>query len=85
VDLAEGDVQAALGSLRRAFEVWQGIQAPYAAARVRVLIGLACRALGEFARRDCALSQPASLGSIINARSLFWREGCPAQAVALLV
>jgi DNA-binding CsgD family transcriptional regulator len=47
VDLAEGDVQAALGSLRRAFEVWQRIQAPYAAARVRVLIGLACRALGD--------------------------------------
>ena len=47
VDLAEGDAQAALGSLRRAFEVWQRIDAPYAAARVRVLIGLACRALGD--------------------------------------
>ncbi|MPZ59505.1 MAG: helix-turn-helix transcriptional regulator [Rhizobiales bacterium] len=47
VDLAEGDAQAALGSLRRAFEVWQRIEAPYAAARVRVLIGLACRALGD--------------------------------------
>jgi DNA-binding CsgD family transcriptional regulator len=47
VDLAEGDAQAALGSLRHAFEVWQRIEAPYAAARVRVLIGLACRALGD--------------------------------------
>ena len=47
VELAEGDAQAALGSLRRAFEVWQRIEAPYAAARVRVLIGLACRALGD--------------------------------------
>ena len=47
VDLAEGDAQAALGSLRRAFEVWQQIEAPYAAARVRVLIGLACRILGD--------------------------------------
>jgi len=47
VDLAEGNSQAALGSLRRAFEVWQRIEAPYAAARVRVLIGLACRALGD--------------------------------------
>lgn len=47
VDLAEGNAQAALGSLRRAFEVWQRIEAPYAAARVRVLIGLACRALGD--------------------------------------
>ena len=47
VELAEGDAQAALGSLRRAFEVWQRIEAPYAAARVRVLIGLACGALGD--------------------------------------
>ena len=47
VDLAEGNAQAALGSLRRAVEVWQRIDAPYAAARVRVLIGLACHALGD--------------------------------------
>ena len=47
VDLAEGYAQAALGSLRRAFEVWQRIEAPYNSARVRVLIGLACRALGD--------------------------------------
>ena len=47
VDLAEGDAQAALGSLRCAFEVWHRIEAPYAAARVRVLIGLACRALED--------------------------------------
>ena len=47
VDLAEGNPQAALGSLRRAFEVWQRIDAPYAAARVRVLVGLACQALGD--------------------------------------
>jgi DNA-binding CsgD family transcriptional regulator len=47
VYLAEGDAHAAIDSLRRAFDVWQRIEAPYAAARVRVLIGLACRALGN--------------------------------------
>jgi ATP/maltotriose-dependent transcriptional regulator MalT len=47
VDLAEGDAQAALGSLRRAVDLWQRIEAPYAVARVRMLIGLACRALGD--------------------------------------
>jgi DNA-binding CsgD family transcriptional regulator len=47
VELAEGTPQAALGSLRCAFQVWQQVEAPYAAARVRVLIGLACRALGD--------------------------------------
>jgi DNA-binding CsgD family transcriptional regulator len=47
VELAEDDAQAALGSLRRAWQVWQQIEAPYMAARVRVLMGLTCRALGD--------------------------------------
>ena len=47
VELAEGDAQAALRSLRRAVEAWQRIDAPHAAARVRMLMGLACRALGD--------------------------------------
>jgi len=45
--LAEGDGRAALTALRHAWAAWQGIEAPYEAARVRVLIGLACRALGD--------------------------------------
>lgn len=47
VELAEGDAQDALVSLGGAFEVWQEVGAPYEAARVRVLTGLACRALGD--------------------------------------
>jgi DNA-binding CsgD family transcriptional regulator len=47
VALAEGNAQAALGSLRSAFEVWQRIEAPYAASRTRIMMGLACRALGD--------------------------------------
>jgi ATP/maltotriose-dependent transcriptional regulator MalT len=47
VELAEGDARAALGSLRRAFEAWQQVQAPYAAACVRARMGLACRSLGD--------------------------------------
>jgi len=47
VALADGNAQAALGALRRAFEVWQRIEAPYAVSRVRELIGLACRTLGD--------------------------------------
>ena len=45
--LAEGDGRAALTALRHAWAAWQGIEAPYEAARVRVLIALACRALGD--------------------------------------
>jgi DNA-binding CsgD family transcriptional regulator len=47
VVLAEGDVRAALASLRRAWKAWQKLEAPYEAARVRVLIGLACREIGD--------------------------------------
>lgn len=45
--LAEGDGRAALGALRQAWGTWQEIEAPYEAARVRVVIGLACRTLGD--------------------------------------
>ena len=47
VELAEGDAQAALGSLRHAFEAWQQVGAPYEATRVRVLVALACREFGD--------------------------------------
>lgn len=47
VELAEGDAQAALCSLRQALQVWQEVEAPYMAARTRLLLGLACRALAD--------------------------------------
>ena len=45
--LLEGDARAALGALRRAWRAWQELEVPYEAARARVLIGLACRQLGD--------------------------------------
>ena len=47
VELAAGDAQSALVSLRHALQRWHDLEAPYEAARVRVLVGLACRALGD--------------------------------------
>ncbi len=47
VHLAEGDAPAALFALRAALEAWQGLAVPYEVARTRVLVGLACRALGD--------------------------------------
>jgi DNA-binding CsgD family transcriptional regulator/tetratricopeptide (TPR) repeat protein len=47
VALAEGDVRSALPSLRRAWEAWQELDAPYDAARARVLIAQACAGLGD--------------------------------------
>jgi DNA-binding CsgD family transcriptional regulator len=47
LELAEGKPDAALGTLRRAFEAWRRLEVPYEAARVRVLIAKACRILGD--------------------------------------
>jgi DNA-binding CsgD family transcriptional regulator len=47
VDLAAGDFRTALVALRHAQQVWQELEVPYEVARVRVLLGLACRALGD--------------------------------------
>jgi ATP/maltotriose-dependent transcriptional regulator MalT len=45
--LGVGQVSAALAALRHAWTLWQELEAMYEAARVRVLIGRACRELGD--------------------------------------
>jgi DNA-binding CsgD family transcriptional regulator len=45
--LAAGDATGALARLRPAWELWHGLDMPYDGARVRVLIGDACRLLGD--------------------------------------
>jgi ATP/maltotriose-dependent transcriptional regulator MalT len=47
VRLAQGNASSALGDLRRAYTGWWELAMPYEAARTRVLMGLACRALGD--------------------------------------
>jgi DNA-binding CsgD family transcriptional regulator len=55
VDLAGGDARAALTSLRHAEQAWRTLEAPYEAARAGVLVGLACRALGDEETADLEL------------------------------
>ena len=47
VELAAGDAAAALVSLRQASQAWHELEAPYEAARARVLVGKACGELGD--------------------------------------
>jgi DNA-binding CsgD family transcriptional regulator len=47
IALGHDDAHAALEPLRRAFQLWERLDAPYEMARVRALIGKACRALGD--------------------------------------
>ena len=72
VRLAEGDVPAALGSLRRACAIWQDLKLPYEVARARMLYGLALRGAGD--EDDARLELRAAL-------SAFERLGAVADAV----
>ena len=45
--LAEGDPSLALTALREAQRGWRDLEAPHEGGRVRMLIGVACRALGD--------------------------------------
>jgi ATP/maltotriose-dependent transcriptional regulator MalT len=45
--LSSGDAQAACNLLRRSWHIFRQVEAPYIAARVRELLGLCCRALGD--------------------------------------
>jgi ATP/maltotriose-dependent transcriptional regulator MalT len=47
VELAEGEALTALISLRRAWRTWQQLEARYLSARARMLLGVACRELGD--------------------------------------
>jgi DNA-binding CsgD family transcriptional regulator len=47
VHIAAGEPREALVALRRASEIWNALDVPYEIARTRVLVGGACRALGD--------------------------------------
>jgi DNA-binding CsgD family transcriptional regulator len=68
VRLAEGDARAALALLRRSWDLWLELDAPYESARVRIQIGLACRVLGDAETADLELGAAravlAQLGAV---------------------
>lgn len=68
VALAAGDPQGGLVAARRAAEAWQELRAPYEAARARVLIGLACRSLGD--EDSAALELDAAHGVFVQLGAL---------------
>jgi len=74
VHLVEGDPQAALVALRAAVETWHELEAPYEIARTRVLIGQACRSLGD--KEASALEDEA-------ATSIFERLGAKPDLVRM--
>jgi DNA-binding CsgD family transcriptional regulator len=83
VHLGDGDAAAALPVLRRAWEVWQELGAPYEAARVRVLLATACRQLGD--QDSAALEFDAARGAFeaLGAAPDLARLGVPSEASGL--
>lgn len=55
VHLAEGEIDAALPRLREAWTLWQELDAPYEAARVRVLLARIYQQLGDNAAAELEL------------------------------
>lgn len=47
VRLADSDARGAFAPLRKAWRLWRDLDTPYEAARVRELLGLACRAVDD--------------------------------------
>ncbi len=54
-ELASDQAPAALGSLRRAWELWQAADCPFEAAETRRALGLACRQVGDADGAELAL------------------------------
>ncbi len=71
VTLAGGDARHALTLLRRAHQVWRDLAVPYEVARVRLLVGLACRELGDedtaVLELDAACASFRELGAVTDA------------------
>jgi len=95
--LAEGDAGGALAAARRAWAMWHALGVPYEAARARVVVAGACRALGdedacamevEAARRVFerlgAAPDLAGIGALTSGRPDAGRTGLTAREVEVL-
>ena len=79
--LAEGDPRAALAKLRAAHRSWRDLEAPHQAARVRLLIAVACRELRDGASAElefeAARSALEELGAASELERLARVSGSP--------
>lgn len=73
--LAEHDPHRAVAALRRAWTGWHDIEAPHEAARARVHIALACRALGDADGAEMELHAARSVFALLGAApDVAWTE-----------
>lgn len=83
--LTSGEAEAALSLLRRAMATWRELAMPYELARTRVLIGSACRSIGDdhagTLEFDAARETFVSLGAIVDVEHLDALVGSEAHAL----
>ena len=85
--LAEGDATSALAACRTAWTLWCDLEIPYESARTQILIGQACRALGD--RDSAAIELEAAgrafeqLGAKLDLARLQKSEAAPLAAAGL--
>lgn len=82
VRLAEGAYEAALADLRRAAAAWAEVGAPYEGARVRELLALACRGLGDADTGMLELEAAARVFEALGAQPDLARVGALSPATA---
>jgi DNA-binding CsgD family transcriptional regulator len=68
LQLAEGKPRDAFEILRSAWMEWQALEVPYEAARVRVLLGLICRELGDHEAAELEFDAAMRVFSRLSAR-----------------
>ena len=88
VALADDDPRSALVSLRKAWQAWQDLGVPYEAGRARVLVALACRAVGDEDTAELELETARAVFSDLGAapdvaRVNAMRRGQPAETHGL--
>ncbi|MGH9282182.1 MAG: response regulator transcription factor, partial [Acidimicrobiales bacterium] len=82
--LAEADAEGACAALHRSLEAWRRVDSPYEVARVRALLGVACRDLGDedsgVLERDAAERAFRELGAEPDVERLrqLWATSRPA-------
>ena len=67
VKLVEGDARGALVELRAAERIWRELEAPYEAARTRVLVGTASGLLGDEAEAEMSFAGAATVFEQVGA------------------
>ena len=67
VRLAEGHARAALEELRGSEAMWRELEAPYEAARTRVLVGRACGELGDVSEAEMSLAAASAVFQRLSA------------------